>query len=255
MKNPKITIIGRGFVGKNLYDSYKDQVVGVYNSDNIAKLKDKEHDVIFCAAPSGKKWLANKNAERDLASVLSLADEINKTKFSKLFLFSTIDVYDHDKKITGEQSEHFTNQPYGENRRILENKLMSNSGKVSIIRLSALFGNHLEKNYIFDLLNNNMVEKIKLNSSFQWYFMNNLKQHIDMIEQKDIPLVNLVSEPIETKLIIDSFFPEKREIIDRDSIGSFYNIKTQHTDIGYFLKKELVLSEIGEYIRNVRNNI
>ena len=254
MKNSKITIIGRGFVGKNLYDLYKDQVVSVYNSGNITKLKEKEHDVIFCAAPSGKKWLANKNEEQDLASALSLVEAVSETKYSKLFLFSTVDVYDHDKNITGENSEFFTNQPYGKNRRILEDRLISSSNKVSIIRLPALFGKHLQKNYIFDLLNDNMVEKIKIKSSFQWYFMDNLRQHIGLISRNDMRLVNLVTEPIETELIINSFFPDKKKMLDRSSIGSFYNVKTQHTNTGYFLNKEAVLKEFEEYIKNARNN-
>jgi nucleoside-diphosphate-sugar epimerase len=250
----KITIIGKGFLGKNLLDHYNQYDYQIFDSKNIASLSKQNHDIIFCAAPSGKKWLVNQNKEQDLSNILSLIDILKFTKFKKLILFSTIDVYNHSCIIENENSTNYSHEPYGQNRKILENEITKLSGENHIIRLPALFGKHLEKNYIFDLLNNNMLDKIKTNSSFQWYPTSKLVEHIDFVIDNNIPLLNLSVEPLETQLIVDTFFSDLTNKVDYETKGIFYDMRSQYVKNKYFLNKKDILLEMETYIGNVRNN-
>ncbi len=250
----KATIIGKGFLGKNLLDHYSIYDCQIFDSKNIKDLNKQEHDIIFCAAPSGKKWLVNQNKEQDLFNILSLIDILKITKFKTLILFSTIDVYNNNCIIESENSINYSDEPYGQNRKILENEIMKLSGKTHIIRLPALFGKYLEKNYIFDLLNNNMIDKIKTNSSFQWYPTNKLVEHIEFVIRNNIPLLNLAVEPINTKIIVDSFFLDIKNKTDHETKGIFYDMRSQYAKNKYFLNKKDILPELETYIANVRNN-
>jgi hypothetical protein len=250
----KITIIGKGFLGKNLLDHYSQYNCEVFDSKNINCLSNQEHDIIFCAAPSGKKWLVNQNKEQDLSNILSLINILKITKFKTLILFSTIDVYNNNCIIENESSINYSHEPYGQNRKILENEVMKLAGKTHVIRLPALFGKHLEKNYIFDLLNNNVVDKIKINSSFQWYPTNKLVEHIEFVINNNISLLNLAVEPIDTQSIVDNFFLNIKNKTDHKTKGIFYDMRSQYTKNKYFLNKKDILSELETYIANVRSN-
>jgi hypothetical protein len=71
--------------------------------------------------------------------------------------------------------------------------------------LPALFGKGLKKNIIYDLIHNNQIQNIPLNSSFQWYNLDWLKKDIEIIINNKIQICNLFTEPIETKEIIRLF--------------------------------------------------
>jgi nucleoside-diphosphate-sugar epimerase len=208
----------------------------------------------LCAAPSGKKWIANQNREQDLSNILSLIDILKSTKFKKLILFSTIDVYNNNCIIENENSNNYSNEPYGYNRKILENAILTLPAEKHVIRLPALFGNYLEKNYIYDLLNNNMINKVRIDSSFQWYPTNSLFQHVDFVINNNIQLLNLAVEPVETQTIIDKFFPYLSGDVDHTTKGIFYDMRSQYAKNNYFLDKKDILLEMEAYIKNVRNN-
>ena len=76
-----------------------------------------------------------------------------------------------------------------------------------IARLPALFGRGLKKNVIFDLLNDNQVDKINLAASFQWYPVDRLWDDIEVVRVRDLSLVNLFTEPLGTQRIVDGYFP------------------------------------------------
>jgi len=250
----KITIIGKGFVGKNLLNQYSEFKHQVYDSKNISLINQQEHDIILCAAPSGKKWLVNQDKQKDLDNIMSLVDILKKTKFKKLILFSTIDIYNNNCVIENEQSINFNIEPYGNNRRIFENEIMQMTDCTHVIRLPALFGNYLEKNYIYDLLNSNMIDKIKMNSSFQWYPISKLREHIEFLIENNIPVLNLSVQPIDTGTIVDTFFPELKNQLNFDTKGIFYDMRSGYINDYYFLNKNIILIEMEKYIRNVRNN-
>ena len=71
-----------------------------------------------------------------------------------------------------------------------------------ILRLPALFGDGLKKNVLYDLLNNNQVHKISVNTWFQWYNVNDIYKDINYVIENDIKIINLFSEPVETMKIL-----------------------------------------------------
>ena len=203
MKN---AIVGyTGFVGSNLLQFYKFD--HFYNSKNFHTAKNQTFDTLFFAGIPAVKWYANKNSKEDNNIIENIKSILNTIKVNKIILISTIDVYDD---VTKQFDEDYIinpnkNHTYGKNRFLFEEFVKTTYHNYNIIRLPALFGKGLKKNIIYDLINNNNVNDIPLNSSFQWYYLDWLKKDIDIILKHDIKVCNLFTEPIYTKDIIKVF--------------------------------------------------
>jgi sugar phosphate isomerase/epimerase len=194
-----------GFVGLNLQQFFKFNYF--YNSKNFKDIKNKSFDTLFFGGIPSVKWYANKNPEEDNNIIENIKVILNTIKVKKFILISTIDVYedvsknyDEDYKINPNN-----NHTYGKNRFFFEKYVEENFENYNIIRLPALFGKGLKKNIIYDLIHNNNVNNISLNSSFQWYYLEWLKRDIDIILKHDIKVCNLFTEPINTNKIIHIF--------------------------------------------------
>jgi nucleoside-diphosphate-sugar epimerase len=243
----KKALIGNtGFVGSNLLNQFNFD--DVYNSKNLASIKDKEYDELYCAAPSAIKWIANKDPINDIKSVIELVENVSKAKIKKLYLFSSVDVYskkinvNEETKIDIKKSDY-----YGRNRYILETYL-SNSFDTKIIRLPALFGKGIKKNALYDLLNNNQLENICLQSEFQWFNLKELKNIINYINNMNIKCINVTSEPIKMLEIVNNFFQEKiSNCISNKKIE--YDINTIYYKNKYFYNKKQILYSLEEFIK------
>ena len=64
----------------------------------------------------------------------------------------------------------------------------------------------LKKNVIYDLLHGNQLDKINPESSFQYYDLGCLWEHISLILREGIPLIHLFPEPLTTAGMIDRLF-------------------------------------------------
>ncbi|MGG4394305.1 NAD-dependent epimerase/dehydratase family protein [Paenibacillus thiaminolyticus] len=153
-----------GFVGSNL----KKQMgfTDYYNSQNIKDIENKSYDIIVCAGVKAEKWFATKYPEKDMESINILLNHLQKVKARKFILISTIDVYDKPVDVDENTIINVQGlQPYGLHRYYVENWVKSNFDDYLILRLPALFGKGLKKNFIFDLLTINpsviMEEKMK----------------------------------------------------------------------------------------------
>lgn len=149
-----------GFVGGNLNNQIRFDKK--YNSGNINDIKGENFDIIYCAGVSAVKWFANQNPKKDLLGINSLIENL-KTISSKMFvLISTIDIYSEFGNIDEDTVPNIEKQDdYGKNRFYLENWVKENFENYLIVRLPALFGKGLKKNFIYDLLNpipNTIVE-------------------------------------------------------------------------------------------------
>lgn len=247
-----------GFVGLNLQQFYKFDYF--YNSKNFSDAKNKEFDTVFFCGIPAVKWYANKYPEKDYNTIENIKNIINNIKAKKFILISTIDVYenvdngnDEDYKINYEK-----NHTYGKNRFLFEEYIKKKFDNYNIIRLPGLFGKGLKKNIIFDLINNNNVNNIKVNSSFQWYYLNWLKKDIDLILKNNIKECNLFTEPIDTIEVIKIF----RNIYNIDyNLGLEngdnkiikYNLFTKNYNIfnnkkNYICDKKEVVKAINEYL-------
>ena len=173
-----------------------------YRSNNIDSITGKEFELVVCAAAPGKKWKANLYPLEDLENIKSLINRLDKISTTTFILISTIDVFSKPNNINENTEIEMTNlQPYGYNRRQLELYVQDNFEKHLIIRLPALVGKGLRKNVLFDLLNNNQIEKIDSRNIFQFYPMINLWKDINLALEENINLVHFSSEPISVNEI------------------------------------------------------
>ncbi len=143
---------GTGFVGQSLRRQRAFQ--SSYNSKNIGDISGQSFDVLVCAAAPATMWAANKDPDGDTAKLNALFESLRSAKAGKLVLISTVAVYDDTSAGYTESSGSFEQaKAYGRNRRMLENRVQDAFEDVLVLRLPALFGTGLKKNFIFDLIN------------------------------------------------------------------------------------------------------
>jgi sugar phosphate isomerase/epimerase len=249
-----------GFVGSNLLQFYNFDYL--YNSKNFYEAKNKEfNNIFFCGIPA-VKWYANKNPIEDNNIIENIKKILDTVKVKKIILISTIDVYDKiDKQYNEDYEIHYDkNHIYGKNRFLFEEYIKSTFINYNIIRLPGLFGKGLKKNIIYDLINNNKVNNIPLNSSFQWYYLDWLKKDIDIILKNDIKICNLFTEPIHTKEIIKAFneiynidYLFQLEYLGDEKLLLEYNTCTKYNNYfdcnkKYIIEADKIIKAIKEYL-------
>lgn len=241
-----------GFVGSNLLQFYK--IDHFYNSSNFYQAINKEFDTLFFCGVPAVKWYANKNPQEDFDILTKIKTILGTIKAKKIILISTIDVYEY---IDSQQNEDYdcdfiNNHHYGRNRYLFENFVKEKFVDYHIIRLPALFGKGLKKNVIYDLIHYNQIENIEKNTKFQWYYLNWLKNDIDIIVKNDIRVCNLFTEPLETVEIL-KLFDIPLDLYKTQSKMT-YNLTTKYSSdfdskiVGYIRDKNIVLNSIQEYL-------
>lgn len=254
----KTALIGfSGFVGSNILaqQSFTDQ----FNSKNIEELRDTSYDLVVCAGVPAVKWWANKNPVEDLRVINTLSDIYRSIKAKRFVLISTVDVYPNPIGVSESAPIDIeAAQPYGKHRLMLEEMLKDNFEHLHTIRLPGLFGQGLKKNILFDMLCNNILEKINLQSSFQWYPLSHIWSHIETAMTNDLDLVNLSVEPILTETIVSRFFPHLA--VGSDPFpAAHYDMRSEHHALfdgenGYLLSKDQVLAEMALWLKNPEVN-
>ena len=260
-----------GFVGSNLLQFYAFDKF--YNSKNFEQAKNTHFETIFFCGLPAVKWLANKNPIDDEAVIKNIKNILDTITCDNFILISTIDVYNNTNYSSNEESQinFLINHTYGKNRYLFEKYIEDRFENHFIIRLPALFGKGLKKNIIFDLINNNQIENIPFNSSFQWYNVDRLKNDIDIVINNKIRKCNLFTEPIETKDIVDLFqrvYKKDYEYIIKTNNGNDgnninnsrieYNTQTQYYDkfnskkVGYICDGQTVLKELETFFKFMR---
>lgn len=140
-----------GFVGSNLNRSYN--FTHKYNTKNIDESYNLQPDLLVYAGVKATKFLANSNPAKDMENIHQAFDNIQKIKPKKLVLISTIDVYKKPIRVdenTIIQCDKL--HPYGVNRYFLEQCVRKEYPNSLIIRLPGLFGENLQKNFIYDFI-------------------------------------------------------------------------------------------------------
>jgi hypothetical protein len=196
-------------VGSNgLIGSYLKTVVGYtheFNSNNIADISNYEFDTVYVAAPTGNRLWANANVDKDLASMQCLYATLNSASINKIILIGTVDSILRNRL------------PYGRHRAFLESQLKDRFN-TRILRLGALIHSSIKKNVLYDLKHGQYLDSINLNLQTQWYDLNNLAQDIHFSILSDQREINLVSEPIANREIVEQFFPDLK-LLDTDVIN------------------------------------
>jgi hypothetical protein len=245
-----------GLIGNTLKDDLKFDYE--FNSRNLEKLlhldiDPNKDDLFLCCLPAAK-WLVNQNPSLDLDNIFKILSVISKKSYRNIILYSTIDIY-NDAPLESDESyvPKISTLNYGNNRYIFEQLIASTIKYKNLItlRLPALFGKHIKKNIIFDLLNNNQINKINYNSKYQWYNLDNLIKDTNyyMDISNGYCVVNLFSEPINTSEILKLFKINKSEV-DINSKEIIYDYKTYFNNKGYIKDKQNVLENIKQFIFN-----
>ncbi len=140
-----------GFVGSNLAESHSFD--GLYHSKNIEQAYGTKPELLVYAGVRAEMFLANHDPAADLAQLKQAADNIARIAPRRLVLISTISVYD-DPKGADEDTPIDKSRlaAYGANRRWLEEWTEKHQPEHLIVRLPALYGKGLKKNFLYDYL-------------------------------------------------------------------------------------------------------
>jgi len=139
-----------GFVGGNLMAAH--EFGAVCHSSDVSSFYGSEHGLCVYAGVTGAMFLANHAPEKDLAIVMAARENIRRIAPEHLVLISTIAVYDdtHGKNEASSIDESCV-CAYGRHRLQLERWIREDRPDALIIRIPALYGKGLKKNFLFDL--------------------------------------------------------------------------------------------------------
>lgn len=146
-------VIGNtGFVGGHLCGQHHFEAR--FNSRNIDEAAGEHYQTVVCAAAPGSMFEANRFPERDRERVEGLIAQLGRIGAQRFVLISSIAVLEdfaggHDESTAAFQTE----LAYGRHRRQLEVFCQGHFADCLIVRLPALFGEGLKKNFLFDILN------------------------------------------------------------------------------------------------------
>ncbi len=202
----KSALIGfSGFVGGNLREqgAFDD----LYNTQNLDSIVGREYDLIVSAGAPAAKWIANQKPDEDMASLEKLMRALEGVHAKRFVLISTVDVYpapvgvDENSAIDAARS-----QPYGKHRLQLEAFVGERFPGATRIRLPGLFGPGLKKNVVFDFLNQNRLDLVHQDGSFQFYDLANIWKDVQAASNAGLKVVNFATEPVTTMEVAQQVF-------------------------------------------------
>ncbi len=145
-----ILVGGTGFVGGNLLAT--GNFTASYHSTDIENAFGTNPDLLIYSGVPAAMFLANQNPEADLDIMRSARDNIKKINAKKTVLISSICVFADSKGKTELDTPTAENLPaYGANRLQLEQWVREDFADALIVRLPALYGIGLKKNFLYDL--------------------------------------------------------------------------------------------------------
>jgi hypothetical protein len=146
-------VIGNtGFVGGHLCRQHHFEAR--FNSRNIDEAAGRHYQTVVCAAAPGSMFEANRFPERDRERVEGLIAQLGRIGAQRFVLLSSIAVLgDFDGGYDESTTAFQTDLAYGRHRRQLEVFCQGHFADCLIVRLPALFGDGLKKNFLFDILN------------------------------------------------------------------------------------------------------
>ena len=139
-----------GFVGGNLLASH--DFSAVCHSSDIADHFGTRPDLCVYAGVPAAMFLANADPEADLAVMAAARENLRRIAPRRLVLISTIAVYADSRGKDENSPMDSENLPaYGKNRLQLERWVREDHPDALIVRLPALYGKGLKKNFLYDL--------------------------------------------------------------------------------------------------------
>ncbi len=139
-----------GFVGGNLMAAHAFDAA--YHSTDIAEGFGKDNGLVVYAGVPAAMFLANQDPAADLAVMAAARENLRRLAPKQVVLISSIAVYaDSRGKYEDSPMSAEGLAPYGANRLRLEQWVREDWPDALILRLPALYGIGLKKNFLYDL--------------------------------------------------------------------------------------------------------
>lgn len=238
-----------GFVGSNIL--LKSDFHYKYNSKNINDVKNKEFDLLICSSIPSDMQLANANPDKDLSNILELLNILKHVKAEIAVLISTIAVYPQPVIYNENTVDFISDSIYGKNRKIAEEEFKNIFKNNIIIRLPALFGKNLKKNFIFDIINpepsfftvdkfESIKNQIKDTIVINYYNFDNKQNRYIFNRMKAIE----DNKRKEIKDILLSINETSLQFTNSNSSFQFYNLDNLYNDILISIKNDIKVLNI-----------
>lgn len=140
-----------GFVGSNIASEHSFS--GLFNSVNIREAYGGKPEILVYAGVPAEMYSAVQNPEKDMDAIKQAMNNIEQINPKHILLISTVAVYSETKGVDEDtQISPEVLTPYGANRFILEQWVSESFLNHTIIRLPALFGKNIKKNFLYDYI-------------------------------------------------------------------------------------------------------
>lgn len=238
----KTALVGyTGFVGSNLCASHKFSAV--YNSKNIKKSYGTEPDLLIYAGVKAEMFIANSHPKEDFEKINEAIFNIVNIKPKRVVLISTVAVYDKTVEVN-ENDDINENDllPYGKNRLFLEKWVSETYANSLIVRLPAIYGINLKKNFIYDyinvcptMLNRAKYEELKVKSKYigQYYQLEEDGFYHNIAKEKE--------ERNTLRSVFQNIGFSALNFTDSRSVYQFYNLGGLWNDICSALNNNIKL--------------
>lgn len=238
----KTALVGyTGFVGSNLDSNHNFD--GRFNSKNIQEAYGSRPDLLVYTAVPAAMFIANANPEEDFNTIKCAIENLKKIDAKRVVLISTVAVYD---RTDGVDETHIINEekipPYGKNRLFLEKWVLDNCEKSLVVRLPAIYGLNLKKNFIYDFIN--IIPKMLNKSKFEELSSVNaiVKQNYELYSDGFYHCIHDDSKEVYEFFKNNSF--NATLFTDSRSIYQFYHLERLWNDINIALKNDVRLLNI-----------
>ena len=244
-----------GFVGSNLL--CQRAFDACFNSQNVAEIRGRSFDLLVVSAMPAVKWLANREPDRDRASLDRLLGELAQVQAQRVIVISTVDVYPRPIEVDETTPIDVTHHhAYGKHRRMLEEAIAAQFSQVLVVRLPALFGPGLKKNAVYDLMHDNEVHKIPSGGEFQFYSLERLWSDLQTAMNGGLTLVNFATAPTSMADIARHVF-EREFDNDLGAPPPRDDVRTVHAATfggrgGYLCNREQVLADLKSFVEKER---
>lgn len=146
----RVLVGSTGFVGGNL--AAKGDFTALYHSTDVHNGFGQDNDLVVYAGVPAAMFLANQDPEADLAVMRAARENIRRLNGKTLVLISSICVYADSRGKTEQDVPAAEGlAAYGANRLQLEQWVRQDRPDALIVRLPALYGLGLKKNFLYDL--------------------------------------------------------------------------------------------------------
>lgn len=239
-----IGIIGpNGFVGSSVLRAIESEDIVLIDRSNIDLCSSYDYKILFICAGEARKWFVNSNVKDATKSMVSLYTNISRFRASKVVYFSSIDVYSKDITV----NDGYSIEPYGVTKLVLEELITKIFENCVIVRLGALFGTGLKKNFLYDLLNKRLdwIEKQSPLSGFQYFNMDQINKVLDYSKQiRGQHIVDAFSEVVYNHEVINYL---RLDYSLKGANPSIYNIPSIEGHMVIRPSKIDILQQIGDW--------